>query len=115
MTTQKRIVSGIRATGSGLHLGNYLGALKPWVRMQSQAQNFLFIADLHGLTTPEHAGNLATNTREIAAAYIAAGIDPAHCVLFAQSSVKQHTELAATEAEATMRQVRAGVGLWSAG
>ncbi|QQR68239.1 MAG: hypothetical protein IPI58_05095 [Alphaproteobacteria bacterium] len=58
---------------------------------------------------------MATNTREIAAAYIAAGIDPAHCVLFAQSSVKQHTELAATEAEATMRQVRAGVGLWSAG
>lgn len=92
---EKTIVSGTRATG-GLHLGNYIGALKPWVDMveaEQEAGFFFFVADLHAITTPFDPNTLAHNTREIAAAYIAAGIDLSKVSLFVQSSVPQHPYL----------------------
>ncbi len=89
----QRILSGVRPTG-GIHLGNYLGAIRNWVTMQHQAQESLFcIVDMHALTTLDASENLAENTYTIAAAYLAAGIDPNHSSIFAQSHVPAHTEL----------------------
>ncbi|MCX7337877.1 MAG: tryptophan--tRNA ligase [Alphaproteobacteria bacterium] len=98
MTPVKRILSGIRPTGH-IHLGNYLGAIRHWVRLASQSplgqQDQLFcIVDQHALTTMQDAQNLADNTRTIAAAYIASGIDPSKSSIFVQSHVPGHTELA---------------------
>jgi tryptophanyl-tRNA synthetase len=91
------IVSGIQPTGQ-LHLGNYLGAIRNWVRMQdalaADARAFFFIADLHAITVFQDPAELARATREIAAALMAAGIDPARATLFAQSHVPEHAELA---------------------
>lgn len=90
----QRILSGVRPTGD-IHLGNYLGAIRNWVKMQHDAKENLFcIVDLHALTTVEESANLAENTRIIAAAYIACGIDPKKSAIFAQSHVPEHTELA---------------------
>ncbi|WP_010301436.1 tryptophan--tRNA ligase [Candidatus Odyssella thessalonicensis] len=90
----QRVLSGVRPTG-GIHLGNYLGAIRNWVAMQHQAQESLFcIVDMHALTTLEGTDDLAENTYTIAAAYLAAGIDPAKASIFAQSHVPAHTELA---------------------
>lgn len=89
----QRILSGVRPTG-GIHLGNYLGAIRNWVSMQHQAQESLFcIVDMHALTTLDETENLAENTYTIAAAYLAAGIDPTKASIFAQSHVTAHTEL----------------------
>lgn len=91
----KRIVSGTRATG-GLHLGNYIGALKQWKRFvdsEDDADFLFFIADLHAITTPFEPSELADNTREIAAAYIATGMDIDKVTLFAHSSVPEHAYL----------------------
>jgi len=89
-----RILSGIRPTGH-IHLGNYLGAIAQWVNMASQTDDMFFcVVDQHALTTVEDAHNLAENTRTIAAAYIACGINPAQSAIFAQSHVPYHTELA---------------------
>ncbi|MFA5989075.1 MAG: tryptophan--tRNA ligase [Sphingomonas sp.] len=93
-----RVVSGIQPTGN-LHLGNYLGAIKQWVAMQDQvAQDggecLFFLADLHALTQPVIAAELAANTVEMAATLIAAGIDPAKSILFNQARVPAHSELA---------------------
>ncbi len=91
--TITRILSGIRPTGD-IHLGNYLGAICNWVEMQHQSQQNLFcIVDLHALTTLQQTENLALNTRTVAAAYIAAGIDPKKSAIFAQSHVPNHSEL----------------------
>jgi tryptophanyl-tRNA synthetase len=87
-----RIVSGIQPTGN-LHLGNYLGALKNWVKLQDSYECFYFLADLHALTVPQDPVMLKQATRETAAAYIAAGIDTRKSTLFTQSSVSAHTEL----------------------
>ena len=88
----KRILSGMQPTNR-LHLGNYLGALKNWVALQGQGYECLFcVVDLHAIATSVPA-DLAASTREIAAAYMAAGVDPEKCVLFAQSSVPQHSQL----------------------
>src|ERR1700761_6953501 len=89
----KRILSGIQASGS-LHLGNYLGALKRFVTMQDDAPTFVFVADLHAITVPQDPALLATQTREIAAAYLASGLDPKRSTIFPQSAVPQHAELA---------------------
>ena len=90
----KRVLSGVRPTGD-LHLGNYLGAIRNWVILQEQVDENLFcIVDLHALTTLEESATLAENTRLAAAAYIAAGIDPAKSAIFAQSHISAHTELA---------------------
>ena len=95
--TPMRIVSGIQPTG-GLHLGNLLGAILRWVRMQDEAnpgdQQLYFLADLHALSVDGDPAQLRANVREMAAALIASGIDPERSILFAQSAVPAHAELA---------------------
>ncbi len=89
----KRVLSGIRPTGD-IHLGNYLGAIQTWVLMQDQVEENLFcIVDLHALTTLEDVKNLVGNSRLMAAAYIASGINPDQSAIFVQSHVPAHTEL----------------------
>jgi tryptophanyl-tRNA synthetase len=92
-----RIVSGIQPTGN-LHLGNYLGAIRNWVRMQDEAaaqggECLYFLADLHALSQPHDPATLASNTREMAAALLACGVDPERSILFNQAQVPAHTEL----------------------
>ena len=87
-----RVVSGIQPTG-GLHLGNLLGAILRWVRMQDEAECLFFLADLHALTVYVGPDVLHSNVREMAAALIASGIDPAKSTLFRQSAVPAHAEL----------------------
>ena len=88
-----RVVSGIQPTGN-LHLGNLLGAILRWVRMQDEAECLFFLADLHALTVDTDPKALRNNVREMAAALLASGIDPDKAVLFAQSHVPAHAELA---------------------
>ena len=90
----KRILSGMQPT-SQLHLGNYLGALKNWVDFQnsSEAECLYCVVDLHAVTVDYDPANLAQATREIAAAYIAAGIDPEKSSVFVQSAVPEHSQL----------------------
>ena len=88
-----RVVSGIQPTG-GLHLGNLLGAILRWVRMQDEAECLFFLADLHALTVDVDPAELRANVREMAAALIASGIDPAKSTMFSQSAVPAHAELA---------------------
>ena len=88
-----RVVSGIQPTG-GLHLGNLLGAILRWVRMQDEAECLFFLADLHALTVEVNPEELRSNIREMAAALIASGIDPAKSILFQQSAIPAHAELA---------------------
>jgi tryptophanyl-tRNA synthetase len=90
-----RVVSGIQPTGN-LHLGNYLGAIRNWVRMQESfaGDTLYFLADLHAITVHNNPADLAANTREMAAALIACGIDPGRSILFNQARVPAHAELA---------------------
>src|SRR5438132_4420933 len=88
-----RIFSGIQPTGN-LHLGNYLGAIRNWVALQNDFECIFCIVDLHALTLPQDPAELRASTREVTAAYIAAGIDPERCTIFNQSMVSAHTELA---------------------
>src|SRR3974377_362966 len=88
-----RIFSGIQPTGN-LHLGNYLGAIRNWVALQHDHHRIFCIVDLHGLTQPQDPQQLRAQTREVTAAYIAAGIDPERCIIFNQSMVSAHVELA---------------------
>lgn len=90
--TSTRVVSGIQPTG-GLHLGNLLGAILRWVRMQDEAECLFFLADLHSLSDYIAPDVLRSNRREMAAALIASGIDPGKSTLFAQSAVPAHSEL----------------------
>lgn len=87
-----RIFSGIQPTGN-LHLGNYLGAIRNWVAMQEKHESFFCIVDLHALTTLPDPSTLRTYVREVAAAYLAAGIDPEKSFIFPQSAVSAHCEL----------------------
>ncbi len=93
MPHKMRVVSGIQPTGD-LHLGNLLGAILRWVRMQDEAECLFFLADLHALTVEVDPAQLRSNIREMAAALIASGIDPARSILFRQRSVPAHAELA---------------------
>lgn len=91
----KRILSGIKPTGE-LTLGNYIGAIKRFVELQQsmpEDEFYLFIADLHAITVPQDTADLRRRTKDIAAMYIAAGLDPERTVLFIQSEVKEHAEL----------------------
>ncbi len=88
-----RIFSGIQPTGN-LHLGNYLGAIRNWVALQYDYECIFCIVDLHALTLPQDPDELRASTREVTAAYIAAGVDPVHCIIFNQSMVPAHAELA---------------------
>ena len=87
-----RVVSGIQPTGD-LHLGNLLGAILRWVRMQDEAECLFFLADLHSLSEHIEPAVRLANVREMAAALVASGIDPAKSTLFAQSAIPAHTEL----------------------
>jgi tryptophanyl-tRNA synthetase len=88
-----RVVSGIQPTGD-LHLGNLLGAILRWVRMQDEAECLFFLADLHALTVDVEPQQLRSSVREMAAALIASGIDANKSILFAHSAVPAHAELA---------------------
>jgi len=88
---KKRVLSGIQPTG-GLHLGNYLGAIKQWVAGEDRRENFICIVDLHAITIFQDPGELRESTREVAALLIASGIDPARSTLFVQSHVRAHAE-----------------------
>ena len=97
MTKPMRVVSGIQPTGN-LHLGNYLGAIRNWVRMQDEVsasggQCLYFLADLHAISMPHVPADLAASTREMVAALVACGIDPARSILFNQAQVPAHAEL----------------------
>ncbi len=97
---KKRVTSGMRPTGS-MHLGNLLGALNNWVRLQDEYECFYFIVDWHALTTPgggsavgyENLGRLRDNIREMAVDWISAGLDPDKCSIFVQSHVPEVAEL----------------------
>jgi tryptophanyl-tRNA synthetase len=92
--SRPRVLSGMRPTGK-LHLGNYMGALKNWVELQDKYECYFFIADWHALTTDyADPSQIAPNTVEVMLDYLAAGLDPARSVLFLQSRVLQHAELA---------------------
>ncbi|HZU32627.1 MAG TPA: tryptophan--tRNA ligase, partial [Candidatus Angelobacter sp.] len=88
-----RILSGMRPTGK-LHLGNYVGALQNWVKLQNSYDSFFFVADWHALTTDyDDTARVADNTLEVVLDYLAAGLDPEKCTIFVQSHVLQHAEL----------------------
>ena len=94
MARLQRVFSGVQPTGR-VHLGNYLGALKPWVAHQAERENIFCVVDLHALTIPEavRPAELAEGSRRMAAVFLAAGIDPERSSVFLQSSVRQHAEL----------------------
>ncbi|MCI0479790.1 tryptophan--tRNA ligase, partial [Candidatus Uhrbacteria bacterium] len=87
------VFSGVQPT-SDLHLGNYLGALKQWVEIQRSHPCLFCIVDLHAITVPQDPKALRQNILEVAAAYLAAGIDPKRSHIYVQSEVPQHAELA---------------------
>jgi tryptophanyl-tRNA synthetase len=87
------VFSGMQPTNT-LHLGNYLGALKNWVRLQETMDCLYCVVDLHAITVEQHPEDLAAATREVTAAYVASGVDPTRAILFNQSQVYEHAELA---------------------
>lgn len=89
---RKRVFSGIQPTG-GIHLGNYLGAVRNWVSQQDLYDNIFCIVDLHAMTMPYDAKQLRSRTLELGSILLAAGIDPQRSILFVQSDVREHTEL----------------------
>src|ERR1019366_9258421 len=93
LISRPRVLSGMRPTGK-LHLGNYMGALANWVRLQDQYECYFFIADWHALTSDyADTSQIVQNTQDVMLDYLAAGLDPARTVLFLQSKVLQHAEL----------------------
>jgi tryptophanyl-tRNA synthetase len=87
-----RIFSGVQPTGN-LHLGNYLGAIRNFVALQHRMDAIYCVVDLHAITVWQEPAELAPHTREVTAAYLAAGIDPEKCIIFNQSRVAAHAEL----------------------
>src|SRR5262245_48244205 len=87
-----RIFSGIQPSGK-LHLGNYLGAMRNWVRLQGEYEAIYCIVDLHAITVPQEPAELRAKTYEVAAGFIAAGLDPEHTTIFVQSHVPAHAQL----------------------
>lgn len=90
---KKRVFSGIQATGS-LHLGNYLGAIKNWVKMQEQYDNYFCVVDMHTITVPQDPEMLRNNIKEVAGLLFAAGLNENSSVVYIQSHVRAHAELA---------------------
>jgi tryptophanyl-tRNA synthetase len=88
-----RVVSGIQPTGN-LHLGNYLGAIRRWVKLQNEVECLIFLADLHAITVYNDPGELRANVNGMAAALIACGIDPDKALLFNHARVPAHPEMA---------------------
>ncbi|MBV9454816.1 MAG: tryptophan--tRNA ligase [Rubrobacter sp.] len=93
MQGKQRVFSGVQPSGN-LHLGNYLGALKNWVSIQDLYENYFCIVDLHAITLPQDPKVLRQKIREVAAVYLAVGLDPGKSVIFRQSRVSGHAELA---------------------
>ncbi len=93
MTIKPRVFSGMQPTGS-LHLGNYLGAMINWIKMQETHDCIYCVVDLHAITVWQDPAELRDATRQVTAAYIAAGLDPKRSILFNQSQVSAHAELA---------------------
>jgi tryptophanyl-tRNA synthetase len=92
--TRHRVLSGIQPTGSGSHLGNYLGAVRRWVPLQDTHDAFFFIPDLHAITVQHDPARLRQRTLEAVAELIAVGLDPDKATIFVQSHVPEHAELA---------------------
>jgi tryptophanyl-tRNA synthetase len=91
-SVKKRVFSGIQPTGN-LHLGNYLGALRNWEETQAMYDNFFCIVDLHAITLPIDPKELHQSIRQLAAIYLATGLDTRYCKLFIQSHVHEHSEM----------------------
>src|SRR5256714_5776863 len=89
----KRIFSGAQPTGN-IHIGNYLGALRNWAALQYEYESFFCIVNLHAITLPQDPQVLARTTRDLARIYLATGIDPQVAIIFIQSDVPEHAELA---------------------
>lgn len=92
MKTTPRVFSGIQPTGA-IHIGNYVGAIRNWVRMQEQYESYFCIVDFHAITIPYEPKELIQRVYEAALDILAAGLDPEKCVFYAQSYVPEHTEL----------------------
>ena len=90
--TKKRVLSGVQPTGN-LHIGNYLGAIRNWVEIQADYDNFFCVVDLHAITVPHDPKTLAQDTYTMAALYLACGIDLNYSTIFVQSHVTAHSEL----------------------
>ncbi len=93
MNSEKRVLSGIQPT-SEIHIGNYFGAVKNWIELQNKYTCFYCVVDYHAMTTPYKPDQLRKNTKDMYASLLACGIDPQKSVLFVQSMVPEHTELA---------------------
>jgi tryptophanyl-tRNA synthetase len=89
---KQRIFSGIQPSGN-LHIGNYLGAIKNWVKLQNEYNSIFCVVDLHAITVPQDPEDLRKKTIEVAKIYLASGIDPEKCSIFIQSHISEHTEL----------------------
>ena len=89
----KVLYSAVQPSGN-LTIGNYAGAIRNWVRMQSEFDCFFAIADMHAITVRQEPALLRRRTAELAALYLACGIDPERCTLYVQSQVSAHAELA---------------------
>jgi tryptophanyl-tRNA synthetase len=92
--SRPRVLSGIRPTGESFHLGNYVGAVRQWARMQDENECFFFLADLHALTETPEAAQLRQRTHQSVAELLAMGVDPQRSTVFAQSHLPEHAELA---------------------
>lgn len=90
---KQRVFSGIQPTGN-LHIGNYLGAIKQWIDLQNQYESLFCIVDLHAITVRQDPAALRENIRRVAALYVACGLDPKQAIIFVQSTVSAHAELA---------------------
>ena len=88
----KRMLSGIKPTGR-VTLGNYIGAIKPFVQFQNEYEMIIFVANLHSMTIYQEPKDLRKNTKDLIALYIAAGLDPEQVTLFLQSDVLEHAQL----------------------
>ena len=88
----KRMLSGIKPTGK-VTLGNYIGAIKNFIEYQNEYEMFVFVANMHAITVPQDKTELKKNTRDLAALYLACGLDPEKCTLFLQSDVLEHAQL----------------------
>ncbi|MEX0756689.1 MAG: tryptophan--tRNA ligase, partial [Acidimicrobiia bacterium] len=93
MNAKKRVFSGVQPTGN-VHVGNYIGAFKNWVSMQEEYETIFCVVDLHAMTVPYEASEMIRNRIDMAKAVIACGVDPDRSLLYFQSHVPQHTELA---------------------
>ena len=89
---KQRIFSGVQPSGN-LHIGNYLGAIKNWVKLQDEYESIFCVVDLHAITAPQDPEELRKKTIEIAKIYLAAGIDPKKSTIFVQSHISEHAEL----------------------